>query len=174
MPTMTIDSLSGWLARHARWLKGEPSGGPADLTGQDLSGLDIAWANLDHVVLNGARLVGLNEAGLTTTCLDPKLVTVTVREQKIVNGQLVADVIGHSTVPMPVRRVTDAEFITELDRIVAPLPKRFQFFVKRYSIGGDNTSHEDDLAYAQEMTNQLGADLESFRRSILTPEPSVE
>ena len=48
------------LDKHAAWLRGEPEGVKADLTGADLSKADLSEANLSWADLSGAHLFGAN------------------------------------------------------------------------------------------------------------------
>ena len=42
------------LDKHAAWLRGEPEGVKADLSGADLSGADLSGADLSGANLSGA------------------------------------------------------------------------------------------------------------------------
>lgn len=55
------------LDKHAAWLRGEPEGVKADLTGADLTGADLSKANLSKANLSGAHLswANLSEAHLS-------------------------------------------------------------------------------------------------------------
>ena len=44
------------LDKHAAWLRGEPEGVKADLSGADLSGADLSGADLSGANLSGANL----------------------------------------------------------------------------------------------------------------------
>ena len=48
------------LDKHAAWLRGEPEGVKADLTGADLSKADLSEANLSWANLSEAHLTGAN------------------------------------------------------------------------------------------------------------------
>ena len=48
------------LDKHAAWLRGEPEGVKADLTGANLTGADLTGANLTGADLSGANLSGAN------------------------------------------------------------------------------------------------------------------
>lgn len=51
------------LDKHAAWLRGEPEGVKADLTGANLSKANLSWANLSKANLTGANLSGANLFG---------------------------------------------------------------------------------------------------------------
>ena len=51
------------LDKHAAWLRGEPEGVKADLTGADLSKADLSEANLSKANLTGADLSKANLSG---------------------------------------------------------------------------------------------------------------
>ena len=55
------------LDKHAAWLRGEPEGVKADLTGANLSGAHLSWAKLPGADLSKADLskANLSEANLT-------------------------------------------------------------------------------------------------------------
>ena len=55
------------LDKHAAWLRGEPEGVKADLTGADLTGANLSKANLSKANLSKANLTGANlsEANLS-------------------------------------------------------------------------------------------------------------
>jgi len=55
---MDIDKLNGILKAHLAWLKSEPGGERAYLTGADLSGADLSGANLSGAYLYVANLSG--------------------------------------------------------------------------------------------------------------------
>ena len=48
------------LEKHLKWIKDEPGGERADLSGADLSGADLSGANLYGADLSGANLSGAN------------------------------------------------------------------------------------------------------------------
>ena len=48
------------LDKHAAWLRGEPEGVKADLTGANLTGADLTGADLTGANLSGANLSGAN------------------------------------------------------------------------------------------------------------------
>jgi hypothetical protein len=56
--THTPEELQTILARHAAWLRNEPEGTRADLSGADLSGADLSGANLSRADLSRADLSG--------------------------------------------------------------------------------------------------------------------
>ena len=60
-PTKT--ELKAILARHKKFLKGKPTGAPANLTDADLSHADLNGANLTDADLYGANLYGANLRG---------------------------------------------------------------------------------------------------------------
>ena len=51
------------LDKHAAWLRGEPEGVKADLTGANLTGANLPGANLSEANLSGAHLFGANLTG---------------------------------------------------------------------------------------------------------------
>ena len=51
------------LDKHAAWLRGEPEGVKADLTGANLTGADLTGANLTGADLSGANLFEANLSG---------------------------------------------------------------------------------------------------------------
>ena len=51
------------LDKHAAWLRGEPEGVKADLTGADLTGADLSKANLSKANLSKANLSKANLTG---------------------------------------------------------------------------------------------------------------
>ena len=51
------------LDKHAAWLRGEPEGVKADLTGANLTGADLTGANLSGANLSKANLSGANLSG---------------------------------------------------------------------------------------------------------------
>ncbi|WP_087303609.1 pentapeptide repeat-containing protein, partial [Anaerotruncus colihominis] len=51
------------LDKHAAWLRGEPEGVKADLTGANLTGADLTGANLTGADLTGADLTGADLTG---------------------------------------------------------------------------------------------------------------
>ena len=55
---MTKEKLSEILSLHAKWLRDEPVGIRADLSGAHLCGADLSYANLSRANLSGADLSG--------------------------------------------------------------------------------------------------------------------
>ena len=55
------------LDKHAAWLRGEPEGVKADLTGADLSKADLSEANLSGAHLSWAKLPGADLSGANLT-----------------------------------------------------------------------------------------------------------
>ena len=55
------------LDKHAAWLRGEPEGVKADLTGANLTGADLTGANLTGAHLSGANLTGADLSGANLT-----------------------------------------------------------------------------------------------------------
>ena len=55
--------LKDILSKHLAWLRGEPEGKRADLSGANLSGADLSGANLSGANLSGANLYGANLSG---------------------------------------------------------------------------------------------------------------
>ena len=58
------------LDKHAAWLRGEPEGVKADLTGADLTGADLTGANLSGANLSGANLSKAHLTGAHLTGAD--------------------------------------------------------------------------------------------------------
>ena len=56
-------NLAEVLAKHAQWLRGDPAGARANLTGADLTDANLTRANLADAYLAGANLAGANLAG---------------------------------------------------------------------------------------------------------------
>lgn len=57
---MTKDELNEILANHALWLRDDPAGARADLSGANLSRADLSWADLSGANLSWANLIGAN------------------------------------------------------------------------------------------------------------------
>ena len=57
---MTKEKLSEILSLHAKWLRDEPGGIRADLSGANLSDADLSGASLSGASLSGASLSGAN------------------------------------------------------------------------------------------------------------------
>ena len=57
---MTKEKLSEILSLHAKWLRDEPGGIRADLSGANLSDADLSGASLSGANLSGASLSGAN------------------------------------------------------------------------------------------------------------------
>lgn len=79
---MDSNQLKEVLDKHSLWVKGDPNGQRANLTGADLNGADLTGANLSRAYLSRANLTGANLTGanLTDTCLDPNKEIVTIAD----------------------------------------------------------------------------------------------
>ena len=60
-------NLAEVLAKHAQWLRGDPAGARANLTGADLTDANLTRANLADAYLAGANLAGAYLAGANLT-----------------------------------------------------------------------------------------------------------
>jgi hypothetical protein len=94
-PQQTLDA-------HAAWLRGEPGGVRAALSGADLSGADLRGADLRDADLSGAYLsdADLSDAALRGTCLDPDAPLPEISSEAITAAGLTIDgqwVIGRRT-----------------------------------------------------------------------------
>ena len=68
MKTYTTTELKDILNKHALWLRGDPSGVRANLSGTNLSysnlyGVDLSYSNLSNADLRGANLYRANLSG---------------------------------------------------------------------------------------------------------------
>src|SRR5437016_5999362 len=63
MKRTTQNELKPILELHAKWLRGEPDGKKANLSGSDLSGSDLRWSDLRGSDLRGSNLSGSDLSG---------------------------------------------------------------------------------------------------------------
>jgi hypothetical protein len=73
--TITSQDIPGILERHGKWLRNEPGGSRADLSGANLSGANLSGANLSganlsRADLSGANLYGANLSGANLSRAD--------------------------------------------------------------------------------------------------------
>ena len=61
--TVTKEKLMEILSSHKAWLRGEPDGSRANLSGANLSGANLSVADLIGANLSGANLIGANLSG---------------------------------------------------------------------------------------------------------------
>ena len=64
---MDTTELATILHKHAAWLRGDPTGARANLTGADLTAANLTGANLTGANLTGANLTGANLAWANLT-----------------------------------------------------------------------------------------------------------
>ena len=67
---MTPDELATILGLHQRWIRGEPGGKRANLSGAYLRGSNLSGADLVGANLSGAYLSGANLRGANLYCAD--------------------------------------------------------------------------------------------------------
>ncbi len=67
---MTKEELKKKLELHVKWLRNEPDGVRADLSGANLSGADLSRANLSGANLSRANLSGANLSGADLSWAD--------------------------------------------------------------------------------------------------------
>ena len=67
---MTKEKLNEILGLHTKWLRDEPGGVRANLSGANLSGANLSGADLSYADLSGANLSGANLSGANLSCAD--------------------------------------------------------------------------------------------------------
>jgi uncharacterized protein YjbI with pentapeptide repeats len=97
---MTREELNAIVARHQRWLRGEPDGARADLTGADLTGADLTRAVLTRAVLTDAVLTRavltdavLTDADLTRADLTGADLTRAVLTRAVLTRAVLTDAV---------------------------------------------------------------------------------
>ena len=110
---MTQSELEGILAKHKKWLRGEPDGEQADLTWVNLTGANLTradltkanltWANLTRADLTRANLAeaNLTEAGLTRANLTgANLTKVDLTKANLTGADFAKANLDHSVWPL--------------------------------------------------------------------------
>jgi Pentapeptide repeats (8 copies) len=77
--TLTPERVKEIIDSHGKWLRDEPGGSRAYLSGANLSGANLSGANLSGADLSGANLSGanLNKKYLQVTCIGSRKGTTT-------------------------------------------------------------------------------------------------
>jgi hypothetical protein len=103
---------------------------------------------------------------LTTPRKKPQTINVKVFEQTIQSGQIAEKFIGEFDIQLALERMTDEEYVNEVEEIVSYLPVEFKGFIQ-YMMVEERASYEEKVDLAREIVDRLAPTVEKYTERIL-------
>lgn len=106
--------------------------------------------------------------GRTASRRKPESVSIEVFRLVVRSGKLVRQLAMRLDERLPVARLTEHEYESEMTVLLADLPESFRLFVRRQAWeDGHSSGYEEVISIAQDLASGLQPAIEQYRKSLL-------